>query len=252
MAKETIRRRVLLVAGILAVAVLVLFLLQNNTEPAKHDTPSPIATGTPALDKMPPQIPVQINPPAKQQSFAKRAADMSEDERAKLAQDFKEKYKPTVENWFKAYEGRIPFAQEEFTLDSFHSRLGDYMYTFMIGDTTFTIQDSRKLGLKVSYLMTRRAAKELNQMPGKGFVPDLSVPVSREEIIRMVKTDTGIEFKLNEVIVKPTAAACAFNGGAFVDILPSGADPENGLNNKISMVFGADGKLVNYTRDPFF
>ena len=100
--------------------------------------------------------------------------------------------------------------------------------------------------------MTRQAAKEINQIPGTGFVPDLTVPVGRDDIIGMVKADSGVEFKPNEVIIRPTAAACALNGGAFVHTIPTGQDPNNGLSSKIDMVFGPDGKLVNYERDPCF
>ena len=180
---------------------------------------------------------------------------MSADEKAELAKKFKEKFLPAVEKWFNAYEGHIPFRPEDLTLDKFHSRLGDYMYTFMIDrDTTFTIQDSKdpKGVAKVSYLMSRKAAVEINSLPGNGFVPDLTIPIKREDVIRMVKADSGVEFTPNEVLIKPTAAACALNGGAFVDILPTGADPNNALNFKISMVFGPDGNLVNYEKDPFF
>ena len=46
--------------------------------------------------------------------------------------------------------------------------------------------------------------------------------------------------------------SCALNGGAFVELLPTGADPNNGLSSKIDLVFGSDGNLVNYDRDPFF
>jgi hypothetical protein len=42
------------------------------------------------------------------------------------------------------------------------------------------------------------------------------------------------------------------NGGAFVHIIPAGANPNNGLSSKIDLVFGPDGNLVNYQRDPFF
>ena len=63
---------------------------------------------------------------------------MTEAEKAKLAKDFRERYVPVVQKWFKAYQGRIPFQAEDFTLDKFHSRFGDYLYTFMIGEITFT------------------------------------------------------------------------------------------------------------------
>lgn len=252
-----VRGGTLALMSVVALATL-LFLLANR--PTKEDDkPVPLlqyeaAEAVPAApdEKLPTKAPIAANSSGSSQRFAKKAADMTAEEKAKLAKDFKEKYKPAVEKWFQAYADRVPFELDDFTLDKFHSCLGDYMYTFMIGDTTFTVQDSPKLGLKISYLMTRKGARDLNNLPGNGFVPDLTVPVAREEIIRMVTADSGVEFKPNEVIIKPTAAACALNGGAFVSILPAGAEPGNALNNKISMVFGSNGKLVSYVRDPFF
>lgn len=249
------RAGTLVAAIVVSGAILVLLLANKATKENNKLAPSvETARVTPQPDKvsMPAKVPIVTNQTRAASSFTKRASDMTEEEKAKLAKDFKEKYRPTVEKWFQAYSGRIPFEVGDFTLERFHSCLGDYMYTFMIGDTTFTVQDSPKLGLKVSYLMTRKGAVDLNSMPGNGFVPDLTVPVTREEVIDMVKSDSGKEFKPNEVIIKPTAVACAVNGGAFVSILPTGKDPENGLNKKISMVFGSDGKLISYVRDPFF
>lgn len=125
------------------------------------------------------------------------------------------------------------------------------MYTFMIGDTTFTMLQAQE-SARVSYLMTSKAAAEMNSLPGQGFVPNLKPPVSREEVIRMVKADSGVEYKPNEVLIRPTAAACALNGGAFVRILPTGADPEDGLSSVIDLVFDAEGRVVNYERSPLF
>ncbi|HZM06336.1 MAG TPA: hypothetical protein VFC44_25325 [Candidatus Saccharimonadales bacterium] len=120
-------------------------------------------------------------------------------------------------------------------------------------DTTFVVRDSSdKQPAKADYLMSRKAAIAMNNLPEAGFVPDLTITVSRDDVIRMVKADSGVEFKPNEVLIKPTAISCAFNGGAFVDVLPTGKDPNNALNFKISMAFGPDGNLVNYQRDPFF
>lgn len=250
---KLVRGGVLVLIGLVACALLVLAL--RKTAPTSDDYERPIPpqlTGTQAGATVPDKSSAPTTRLAVARSFTKRAADMTETEKANFAMDFAEKYKPVTEKWFQSYEGRIPFGLEEFTLDKFHSCLGDYMYTFMIGDITFTIQDSPRLGLKVSYLMTRKGALELNRLPKTGFMPDLNVPVNRDEILRMVNADCGIEFKPNEVLIKPTAAACALNGGAFVDILPTGKDPNNALNYKISLVFDSDGKLVNYERDPFF
>lgn len=183
-----------------------------------------------------------------------RAAHLSDQQKADLAEKFASKFRPAVERWLSAYEGHTPFTLDNFTLDKFHSTLGSHMFTFMIGEITLTLVEPRNPDqpAKVGYLMSRQAALDMNRLPGADFVPQLNLPVTREQVILMVKADTGVEFKLNEVMLKPTAKACALNGGAFVDLLPAGADPNNFLNNKISMVFDADGKLVNYERAPSF
>jgi hypothetical protein len=191
------------------------------------------------------------NRPGGTASFGRRLADLTPDERAQLAKLFHDLFRPAAERWSAAYEGRIPFALDEFTLDKFHGRLGSHMYTFMIGDTTFTMLQAQE-SARVSYLMTSKAAAEMNSLPGQGFVPNLKPPVSREEVIRMVKADSGVEYKPNEVLIRPTAAACALNGGAFVRILPTGADPEDGLSSVIDLVFDAEGRVVNYERSPLF
>jgi hypothetical protein len=187
-------------------------------------------------------------------SFSIRATDLTAAQKTELARLFNEKFQPALEKWCAAYENRIPFKLEEVTLDKFHSTLGSRMFSFMIGDTTLTFLAPREpeLSAKVGYLMVRQAALDMNRVPSSGFVPDLSVPVTREEIIRMVKVDSGIEFKPHDVRIRPTAKSTALNGGAFVDVLPPGADPNNGLDYNISMVFDADGKLVNYERNPNF
>lgn len=100
--------------------------------------------------------------------------------------------------------------------------------------------------------MSRKAALAMNDIPTPGTVPNFSVPVNRSDIIGMVQADSGVQFKPNEVIIRPTAAACGINGGAFVHTIPTVADPNNGLSSKVDMVFNGDGKIVNYQRDPFF
>lgn len=174
---------------------------------------------------------------------------MTGDEKAKLTKDFEERYRPAVQKWFGAYEGRVPFRIEDFTLDKFHSRLGNHVYTFMIGETTFSISDSTGQA-KVMYLMTREGAQELNTVPKPGTQPNLTVPVNAQELIPMLKADTGVEFKQSEIWIKPTGAACAMMGGAFVEV---GKDANNGAYrsfspSNMSLVFGPDGKLVNYLR----
>lgn len=242
---KTVRVRVSLLLCMLTAAAVVLCLRSAKD---KQPNPSAVAKTEPAQA----QIPAHTNRPAMPPSFTTRASDMTDDEKARLAKDFEERYKPTVEKWFKAYEGRIPFRLEDFTLEKFHYRFGDYMYTFMIDrDTTFTIQDAKGKA-KVVYLMSRKAAIAMNSLPKPGFVPDFTVPVKREDAIRMIEADSAIRVKPNEIIIKPTAMSSALNGGAFVDLLPTGLDPNNGLSYKISLVFGSDGNLVNYERDTVF
>lgn len=185
-----------------------------------------------------------------------KAADFSEKEKADFAEKFRKELKPAVDKWLLAYKDHIPFESADLSLEKFHSRMGKRIltYTFMPDqDTTVVVRDSSDgKPAMVDYLMSRKAAVALNNLPQSGAVPDLTIPIAREDVIRMVKADSGVEFKPNEVIIRPTAAACALNGGAFVNILPTGKDPNNALNFKIMMVVGADGKLVNYERDPFF
>jgi hypothetical protein len=183
-----------------------------------------------------------------------RLSDMTNEQKANLARLFTEKFRPALEHWSAAYSNHIPFNVADVTLDKFHSTLGSHMFTFMIGSTTLTFVESRESSApaKVGYLMVRQAAVDMNSLPKSGFTPELTLPVTADEIIRMVKADSGGEFKPSEVIIRPTGKASALNGGAFVDLLPTGADPNNALNYKISMVFDAGGKLVNYERDPSF
>lgn len=254
MEMKTIRNRIVAWLGLAVLALAVFAFRQVTTQRSTNETPPALRpwqrseSESQALSK----ADFQSKPFASTNSLPfTRATEFTEEEKSKFTQDFKEKYRPAAERWYNAYEGRVPFKLEDFTVDKFHSRVFQNAYTFMIGETTFTIQDSKQ-GTSVSYLMTRKAANQINQSPGNGFVPNLTTPVSREDVIRMVKADSGVEFKPNEIIIKPTGAASALNGGAFVDILPSGKDPNNALNYVISMVFNADGMLVNYERDPAF
>lgn len=100
--------------------------------------------------------------------------------------------------------------------------------------------------------MVKQAAVDMNRLPSPGAIPNLNSPVTVAQVLDMVKTDTDVEYKPNEILIRPTGKAGAMNGGAFVDILPTGADGNNFLNYKLSMTFNSDGKLVNYERDPRF
>jgi hypothetical protein len=120
-------------------------LLPIEAKPAKTDRPA-----------LPPNVMNAVN-----------LANLTAEERKDIEKKFKEKFKPAVEKWFKAYEERSPFQPEDLTFDSFQSRMGRngrYLYTFVFEDTTLTFQDSNG-NAKVFYMMTRKAAKELNELP---------------------------------------------------------------------------------------
>lgn len=201
-------------------------------------------SGMPPLPTAP--APSITNNPVQSGNPSKRASDYSGQEKAELERKFTAKFKPALESWCKAYEGRIPFLPGDVTFDKFHSKLAGGFYTFMIGDTTLTFLDNRK-GTKVFYMMTHEASVALNAMPAGGSPRNLTTPIKRDEVLKMVKTDTGIDYQLNQVEIKPTAAACALDGGAFVEVgrLMKG-DMEILTENSLSFVVSSDGKLASY------
>jgi hypothetical protein len=177
---------------------------------------------------------------------SKRASDFSPQEKIDLEKKFNSRFKPALENWCKAYGGRSPFLPSDVSFDKFHSKLAGGFYTFMIGDTTLTIFDSKK-GTRVFYVMTREAAKLLNSIPTSGAPRNLAVPIKRDEVLKMVKADTGVDYQPSQVEIKPTAAACALDGGAFVEVgRVMKGDMEILTENSLSFVVSSDGKLVSY------
>jgi hypothetical protein len=180
-----------------------------------------------------------------------RASELSNEQKDDVAKLFKEKFSPALMKWAAAYSNRIPFNISEVTMDKFHSTLGSHMFTFMIGDTTLTFMlDRNGENPRVGYMMVRQAAVAMNNLPAPGTKPNLTAPITPSQVLDMVQADTGKTYQPNEVIIRPTGKASAMSGGAFVDILPTGADPNNFLNYKLSMTFDSSGTLVDYERDP--
>jgi len=181
------------------------------------------------------------------QSYTTMARNMTIGEKADFAKKFEGKFRPAVQKWFAAYENRIPFKLEDVSPDKFHSAFRNQMFTFMFSDITlrFVISRDTNAPAMVVYMKVRQADIDTNQTPVTDFVPDLSVPVTGDEIIRMVKADIGFEFKPNEVRITSTANSSTINGGAFIELLPSNDTPNN-IPRKISMTFRSDGKLVKY------
>jgi hypothetical protein len=180
------------------------------------------------------------------------AGEFTDAERRTLTNAFTEKFKPALERWFKAYEGRVPFRPEDVTLDKFAERIEGIsdLYTFVFNGITLTIQ-YRDGKANVYYLALRDEIKQLNDLP-HGAVPQTELPVTRDQVIQMVEADTSVKFKPNEVLLDPTGIATAMNGGAKVRIGPPKNAPPGVGPYKIDMTFGPDGKLCYYMKDPFF
>jgi hypothetical protein len=182
--------------------------------------------------------------------FGVRMSVLSPEEKTALERKFTTQMKPAMERWCKAYDGRLSIKTEDLTLEKFKEEIGRNasftIYTFVVDGTTLCFRDSGGQ-VVVNYLFTPEA-KQLTQLR-RGTAPSLKLPVSRDEIISMVKADSGAEFRLDQILLTPTGVANAVNGGAFVDVAPLGGDPNNGLS-KLSIVFNSDGKMVAYDRDP--
>jgi hypothetical protein len=238
--------------GLFAVALfaVVCFVLLHNSGPSgeiKKQAFAPPITSAPDASQTP-----QSNLLDQARNFGVRKAILTPEERADLGKKFTAKIKPAMENWCKAYSGHVPFNPEDLTLDKFKEQIGRNagftIYTFMLDGITFCVRDSN--GRVVVNYLNAPQSKLLSRLPS-GTAPALDLPVSRNDIIRMVRADSGTEFKPNEVQIRPTGLASAMSGGAFVHIAPLWGDPNNALC-KVSLVFGPSGDIVYYDRDPTF
>jgi len=165
--------------------------------------------------------------------------------KAELKRVFDEILKPAIDKWADAYKGHIPFNIPDVTLEKFYAMSGG-CYTFMIGSTTFVVLHNQKY-TKVFYLMTKQRAHDLNSIPTDGKPRDLSVPITREEVLPMAEADTGLHYELKDIVIKPTGAYCTIDGGADVEV---GIKYENGMElarlDNLSFTIGKDGKFITY------
>lgn len=184
-------------------------------------------------------------PPIKQILVNKPASQLTAKERATLQELFNERFKPAIDRWANAYKGRIPFDVSQINLKNFYA-VSAGNYTFMIGSTTFVIYNGVN-GAKVFYMMTKQGAKDLNSIPSDGKPRDLTVPVTREQVLKMAEADTETHYELKDVVIKPTATFCNIDGGANVEV---GIKYENGgmlvRPNNLFFVLDSNGMLVTY------
>jgi hypothetical protein len=196
----------------------------------------------PAFDKAE-WVATPTNSPLRQ--ISKPVAQFTPDEMAALTNLFNERFRPAIDKWASAYAGHIPFDVSKITLDKFYS-VNAGNYTFMIGNTTFTIMNNKR-GTKVFYMMTKQGAADLNSIPKDGRPHDISVPIKADEVLKMAEADTGLKYELKDIDIKPTAVACSIDGGAFVEV---GIKHQNGMEivaiNNLSFVVDSNGMLVTY------
>ena len=186
------------------------------------------------------------NTAIKLSSSSKPVTQFSSEEWVELDRLYRQRLLPAIEHWKSAYGSRLPDELSEISLAHFHSTLAGGLYTFVNGDITLTVSDTKK-GTRVFYMMSRAAALMLNNVGKSDQPPDMSLPVNREEIIQMVKSDTGIEFSRHQVEIKPTAAACAIQGGAFVEVgRQMLGDMELMTGTNVSFVVNSRGKIISY------
>jgi len=183
---------------------------------------------------------------------------MTPEQRATFAKLFTNQLKPALQKWCSVYQGRLPFNPDDVRLDNFKIRLGfeggsgSLMYGFVTDNgTTLTIADKNG-NAYVMQMMAKGAATALNAIPDTGTMPNLSVPVTKDQVIKWVQADTGSQFPPAEVQIRPTGLATPIQGGAFVDLGGNSysRDAYQFTGTNVQFVFSQDGNIMNYERDP--
>ena len=177
-----------------------------------------------------------------------RLSDFSEDQKSAFQAKFEDSYKPAVLKWAKAYHNRVPFAPMDLTLDDFRERIGRDVsyneYIFVVDGVTLGIRDSKE-GIRVDYLNVGQQTRQMASLPDGSQAPETKIPLTKREILALLKEDSGTSFIEQEIRLTPTGLSGALNGGVMVQV---GGDPNNIASWKYNMVFGPDGKLVYYLK----
>ncbi len=208
---------------------------------------------------------VSSNPPvaAKQShdwtlNHRERPSEFTEEEKRAFTNMFVTRLKPAAEKWASVYTNRVPFNLADLTPDKVVDRFGwgdsRYdAYMFVMGDITFGIQEFHG-DTYVNYLASRRGMGAMNTLPKLAGPADLSMPVTREQVIDLMEADSGKRFPPNEVTLTPTGQSGSLMGGATVEVGKDASNPEfthvTTKETSFSLTFGPDGKLVYYERDP--
>jgi len=232
---------------LLALLALVLAMRNHAQPPVMPEnvgaSPKPLPNRTHSDTHPEARVPATVLP-----RIRKLASEMGNEERAKFEKEFAERIKPAVERWCKVYEGHLPFSPGQLTTDTLSECLfpnsPGQSFTFVIDGATISVTDDRGPAF-VDYMMAR-TGKQLFQLPTNPL-PPATPSVSRAEILRLLRADSGKDFPPDEIAIRPTAVSTAMNGGVSVDV-GKGVNAEAMPLPKYAMVFGPDGNLVAYGR----
>lgn len=158
---------------------------------------------------------------------------------------FDEKLLPAFKTWSSVYGSHLPFAADDLTYDKFVGQVGrgdSQIYNFMLNGITISLSDTKR-GTRIMYL-SAPSSEKLTELP-RGEQPDISTPVNRAEVASLLKADSGVDFRPEQIRITPTAFSSSLTGGAQVTV---GGDPLNAASWDFTIVFQPDGKLAYYLR----
>lgn len=177
-----------------------------------------------------------------------RASEFNADQKAEFMANFQGKYKPAIIKWCSAFNGHVPFAPDEVTAEKLVERIGINSayseYVFVVDGITLGVQDTKGT-VQVDYLNAPQQTRKMAVLPDGTQAPIVTMPVTREEIVKMLDAVSGTQFRAQEIRMTPSGLSGSLNGGALANV---GGNPENGASWKYDMVFGPDGKLAYYLK----
>jgi hypothetical protein len=233
------KNRVSLLLVLAVIAAFSIWLLLPRSKPEKAQPP-PEAGPVPLITNE------TVTPPTSKLVVTRRAQMADWDD---FTNRFEKRFKPEIARWCKVYGGRLSFDASDITLDKFHSKVGGFLYTFMIGSTTFTVYDGPQ-GTRVFYMMTKAASQELNDVSNGAVPHDISEPATRQVITGLLKADSGIDYPADQVSIHPTGQFSSMQGGEMVQaggIVASGAYRVMTSTN-LDFVLDGNGQLASYQR----
>lgn len=242
-------KKFLLGIAVLAIVAVALVMVRHRPESkplAQQETklPAPVTSAPPSTND------VRTNnlgfyPLEKVKT---RYQHFTDAEKAEFQSNFVSRYKPALNKWGDAFSGRLPFSTDEVTPDKFVERVGPtakyHEYIFVVDGITLGIADKGG-AVRVDYLNAPQQTKQLATLPTGGEAPTATAPISRDQVMKMLYDEGGVQFKPNDIRITPTGFSGSLNGGAYISV---GGNPDNEASWDYDIVLGNDGKLAFYLR----